>query len=314
MSSISVIESTTTIKNSTMSVIESWFIPSDILMIVCTTLVVILAILFLSIIISDKTCHTVPMMLIGNSCVAGCLFGCILLSVCIFTLENDLKQIEYEDSLCIVRAYFIYVSTALFDYSILLQSIYRYVIVVYPNRLFCQSAGFQFLTICVTWIVGFLYPTAFIFIDAVVYNINNQICQIPLGPSFPMLYTALYCYTIPMLTTVFIYFKLVRYVHGMGKRITPANTLLRAQRELKMVQRTVILISILVILGFPYALFLLMSFFTTPPKYHFRIGYVFIDVSLAFVMIALFQFTDPLKASMMKKLKLRPNRVVATMT
>jgi len=295
-------------------IIEPWFIPFDILMVVCTTLVIILAILFVSIIILDKTCHTVPMMLVVNSCLTVLLFGSSLLSLCLFTLENDLKQIEYEDSLCIVRAYIIYAATAIVNDSFLIQSIYRYVIVVYPNRLFFQSAGFQFLTICVTWIVGFLYPTAFIFLDGVVYNIDNQICQIPLGPSFPMLYTALFCYTIPILTTVFIYFKLVRYVREMGKHVTPANTLLRAQRELKMVQRIVILISILLILGFPYALFLFMSFFTTPPKYHFRIAYIFIDVSSALVMITLFQFTDPLKESVMKKLKRRSNRVVAMIT
>jgi len=296
-----------------MAAIESWFIPSDILMVVCTTLVIILGILFLSIIILDKTCHTVPMMLIGNSCVTGCLFGCILLSVCIFTLENDLKQIEYQDSFCILRAYFGYVSTALFDYSILLQAIYRYVCVVYPSRLFWQSARFQFLSICLAWIFGFVYLIGFMFTGEIVYDIDNQICQLPLRLSFCAIYGILCVYTIPVSMIALVYFKLVRYVHEMGKRVTPANTLLRAQRELKMVQRTVILISILLTLGVPFASFLLMSFFTTPPKYHFRIGYIFIDVSLAFVMIALFQFTDPLKASLMKKLKLRPNRVMTTM-
>jgi hypothetical protein len=294
-----------------MTTIESWFVPFNILMVVCTTSVVILGILFLSIIVLDKTCHTVPMMLIANSCVTASLLGSSLLSTCIFTLENDLKQIQFQDSLCILRAYFIYVSTALFDYSILLQAIYRYVCVVYPNRLFWQSARFQFLSICLTWIFSFVYPTAFVFTDEIVYNIDNQICQLPFRLSFCIIYTAFCIYLIPMPMIVFIYFKLVRYVREMGKRVTPANTLLRAQRELKMVQRTVILISILVILGFPYALFLLMSFFTASPKYNFRIAYIFIDVSSALVMITLFQFTDPLKASVMKKLKHRSNRVVA---
>jgi hypothetical protein len=43
------------------------------------------------------------------------------------------------------------------------------------------------------------------------------------------------------------------------------------------------------------------------PKYHFRISYIFIDASYLFVMIALFQFTDPLKTSIMKKLNRQPN-------
>jgi len=97
----------------------------------------------------------------------------------------------------------------------------------------------------------------------------------------------------------------------MSKRVTPVNTLLRAQKDLKMVQRTVILISILLIPGIPFTLFIFMSFFTNPPKYHFRIAYIFLDVSLIFVMIALFQFNDPLKSSIMKKIKGKPNIVVA---
>jgi hypothetical protein len=113
---------------------------------------------------------------------------------------------------------------------------------------------------------------------------------------------------------MFIYFKLLLYVHEMSKHVTPINTLFRAQRQLKIVQRIVILITIILILGLPYGVFTLMSFFTSPPKYHFRIAYIFIDVSLVFVMIALFQFTDPLKASIVKGIKRRPNRAVAALT
>ncbi|CAF4755978.1 unnamed protein product, partial [Rotaria sp. Silwood2] len=102
-----------------------------------------------------------------------------------------------------------------------------------------------------------------------------------------------------------------RYVRSMSSLVTPVNTLSRAKRELKMVQRIVILVAILVILGFPFVLFILMSFFTNPPKYHFRIAYLFIDVSLVLVLMALFQFTEPVKASMMKRINRQLNMVAA---
>lgn len=92
---------------------------------------------------------------------------------------------------------------------------------------------------------------------------------------------------IPVSIIIFIYIKLFLYVHEMSKHITPVNILFRVRHQLKMVQRTVILISILIIIGFPYALFVFMSFFTHPPKYYFRIAYIFIDTSLVFVMITL---------------------------
>jgi hypothetical protein len=80
-----------------------------------------------------------------------------------------------------------------------------------------------------------------------------------------------------------------------------------------MVQRTVILVTILR-LGFPYALFILILFFTDPPKYHFQIPYIFIDVSLALVMITLFQFTELLKVSIKKIINDRTNVVIPTLT
>jgi hypothetical protein len=70
-----------------------------------------------------------------------------------------------------------------------------------------------------------------------------------------------------------------------------------------MVRQTVILVTILVILGFPYFLFILMSFFTTIYKYHFRIAYIFVYTSLTLEMIFLLQFTEPLKTSIMKRIR-----------
>ncbi|CAF1370932.1 unnamed protein product [Adineta steineri] len=99
----------------------------------------------------------------------------------------------------------------------------------------------------------------------------------------------------------------------MNKRATLVNTLVRAKKELKMVFRIVILILIFLILVIPYTIFLFMGFFTSPPKYHFRIAATFIEISTVFVMIALFKFTDPVRTSTMKRINRRPNVVVATM-
>jgi hypothetical protein len=96
----------------------------------------------------------------------------------------------------------------------------------------------------------------------------------------------------------------------MGKRATPVNTIFRAKRELKMVQRTVHLINILIIIGFPYTLFIFMSFFDSAPKYHSRIAFLFMDIALVFVIIILSLFTDPVKASVMKIINVQPNMEV----
>ncbi|CAF0736388.1 unnamed protein product [Adineta steineri] len=70
----------------------------------------------------------------------------------------------------------------------------------------------------------------------------------------------------------------------------------------------------LIAFGLTYAIFVFMGFFTQPPKYHFRIAYIFINVSLVFILITLFKFTDPIKTSLMKITNRRPNVVIALLT
>ncbi|CAF3381121.1 unnamed protein product [Rotaria sp. Silwood2] len=293
--------------NSSNSNFESWFIPIDIINIICNSLIIGLSFIFLFLLILDKTCHTIPMMLTGNSCLSAFIFGCCMLSMCLRTFQNDRKKIQYQDLFCVFRAYITYVSCFLFNNSFLLQATYRYFTVIYRYRLYFQSIRFHILVICLTWIFALLFPIPFVFTGQILYNVDNQICQIYLRLSISMIIIALWVYGIPITLIIIVYFKLLRYVHGMSNRITPVTTLFRAKRELKMVERILILVAILVVLGLPYALFTLMSFFTSPPKYHFRIAYLFVHVSLVFVMMTLFHFTEPLKLSMMKKIKRRSN-------
>ena len=293
-----------TLSNTSLEItIELWFIPIDTLMIICTGFVVIFSLIFLFIIALDKTCRTISMILLCNSFLSEIIFGCIMFSMAIFTLKNDLKQIEYQDSLCIFRGYLSYAISAVRSHSYLLQSIYRYITVIYPSHRFCQSTCFQILLICLTWIISIIHPFPFLFTNQITYNVDSQVCHMPLQTYSFIFYTCFLSYLNPIILIIVIYFKLIRYVQEMNLIVTPVNQLLRAQRELKMVRRIVILVIILVILGLPYTILFIISFFTNPPKYHFRIAFLFVDVSLAFVIIALFQFTDPIKTYVMKKIR-----------
>ena len=280
---------------------ESWFIPLGILPIVCIVLGMMLATLFLLRIIYDRTCHTMPMLFVGNSCFIGIIFGALILGMRVFTLNNDLQQIEYRDLFCNFRGYFGYATCSIQNSSYLLQALYRYLLVVYPNRLLFQTLKFQLFLIISTWLFGFLYPLIFMFNGELLYNVDNHICQLPLHLSFSIIYMANFAYMTPVSLTMIVYVKLVRYVHRMSRNVVSANTMQRAERELKMVRRTVILVSILFILCFPYALFIFLSFVTAIHKYHFRIAYIFLDVSYLFMIVAIFMFTDPLKASLVGK-------------
>lgn len=287
--------------NSMVPRIETWFIPFDILMIFSTALAAVLAVTFLFTILFHKTWHTVSMMLIANSCLAEAIFAGVMFSMAVFTFHNDLKQIHYQDSFCIARGFMSYAATVLQNYSYLLQACYRYSTVVYPNRIFWQSAKLQTFLVGLTWLFGFACATLYAFEGDIKYDLDNQICQMELQPSLLTFYNAVSLYAFPIFLIMLIYMKLVLYVREMNKNVTPVNTSLRLKRELRMVRRIVILVGGITVLGFPYTLFCFISLFTAPPKYHFRIAYIFVDFSLVFVMIAIFQFTDSLKEFIMRK-------------
>ena len=300
--------------NTTPIAVEPWFIPFDLLTLVCLILTIILDCLFICIIILDKACHTARMILIANTCFTELLAAINALFMNIFTLQNDLQRLHYYDSLCLFRGYLTPSTCAMIIYSFLLQAIHRYSTVVYPARLFWQSRKTQIIFICASLLFCVLYPLAFLFTGQIIYNVDNQNCQLVVELGFPMIFVAFCAYGIPLSTTIFLYRRLVVYVKAIRNRVTPANVLFRASRELKMMQQTVIFLSILLALGMPYVIFLLISFFTTPPKYHLRIGYIFIETSFLFLVIAIFYFTDPLKASMKKILHRQTNVAVASMT
>lgn len=295
------------INNITIVDIEVWYIPLNIILIISLGIAIIFSLTFIIIIMIDKTCHTISMMLTANLCLGELVFAYSMLGIASSSLENDLKQIQYQNLLCIVHPYLAYTGSALMHYAVLLQALHRYISLVYPNCLFWQSARFQILLICITWIISFVGSLEFPLLGEIIYNVDNQACFIPFRFSFSINYMILSVYLIPQTIQIFIYIKLVQYVKIMSRRITPVNTLFRARRELKIVRRTIILVMILLAFGIPYIILVIISFFTNLPKYYFRIACISIDVSLVPLMIALFQFTQPIKTAVMKRLKRRSN-------
>ncbi|CAF3864242.1 unnamed protein product [Rotaria sp. Silwood1] len=281
---------------------QSWFIPIDILNMISCVIAVLLGIVLLSVIIFDKLYQTVSMIFVTNSCLAEFLFGCDILAISLFTFYKDLKQNYSYDTFCILMGGISYLSVGIQNYSYLLQAIYRYALIVYPSKLFYQSVKFQAFLISLTWICYIIYAIALIWTGQVMYSVEDQICQMPLRLSFLMISNVFHIYFVPILSIIIIYLKMVRYVQEMSKHVIPANTLFHAQRELTMIRRILSLVFILVALGFPYSTFIIMSFFNSAPKYHFRIAASFDYASVACILIAVLQLTEPLKTSLIKRI------------
>ena len=111
------------------------------------------------------------------------------------------------------------------------------------------------------------------------------------------------------LFNVHLFYRVLSFFLACRIWTTVSNRLFHARRELKLIQRTFILACTLICLGIPYLIFVLISFVTEPPKYHFRIAYIFIDFSILIVMILRYYFTQPVKDIIRRVLP--PTNIVA---
>lgn len=114
---------------------------------------------------------------------------------------------------------------------------------------------FNMKIILASWIVAFLFPISSLFNNRIKYDVDNQICQIPLKLSVILLPLASYVYLVPISLMIGIYSKIIQYVRQINRRHIVINTMVRAKRELKMICPTFILSSIIIITEFPYTLF-----------------------------------------------------------
>jgi hypothetical protein len=242
-----------------------------------------------------------PTILASNLCFAEIICASNMIAVAVFTLQNDIKQRVFQDTLCKFRDYLGYVAAALVFYSFILQTLYRYIVVVYPTRISWQSARIQGILVCFSWLFCIVSFLPWLLMGTSTYNVDNQACILPFRLSVPIIYNVSLAYLIPVSIIIFIYFKLVRYVHQMSNLATlSAQTLQQARRELVMVRRIIITISILVILGLPYTIFMFMSFITKPPKYYYRIAVIFADLPQTFIIIVQFKFSQPVMDVLLK--------------
>lgn len=273
---------------------KPWFLVVDITIIILLAFAVLLAVCFITIVILNKTCQTMPTFLTCSSCIAEIVYGCNMMSIAIFSLENDRKQRIFQDSLCVFRDYLGYVGTGMLLYSLTLQALYRYIIVVYPRRLFWQSIPVQGALVVFSWIFCIITLLPWFLAGYSTYDAHNQMCLLPFRRSIYVICNVSIVYLIPLFIIIFLYVNLVRYVRNMDSHNgSSTQTVFQARRELTVVKRIVTIISVLVIFGLPFTFFMFLSFVTTPPKYHYRFSLLSADLFQTVIMIGLFRCSQP---------------------
>ncbi|CAF4123532.1 unnamed protein product, partial [Adineta steineri] len=209
---------------------------------------------------------------VANLCLSIIGLAVASLGTELFGIVYDYRFISFPHSSCFILNYIVSSQSSMLNFSLFLQAFYRYLCIVHSTRIFYQSWKFQLILIILTWIIGYLLPLEYFLHHDVVANTDNKMCVIPFRLSFSIIYMATSIYMVPFSSLMLTYLRIIRYVKQMNNRVTPVNVLVRAQRDLEIVRRTIILVCILIACGFPFVILIFISLFTDPPKYTYRIS------------------------------------------
>lgn len=271
-------------------------------MVITTTIALTISFLYLINILLTKGCTTpVSTLLSANTFLAALTYSSAHFSIAISMFRSDLAtkdsiRMNFYNSFCMSSAFTFYSGCALLYYSYVMQAAQRFVRVVLHDYPWLYERRTQLIFIVCQWLSCIsitLIPL--VIAKPIKYNIYLNMCVIPITSNGWTMYYAIFCYSIPLICLSLIYYRLINYILSVRSRVSAClisgSLIVAAQRQLALIQRVIILVTILTLSGIPYCIFIGMGFFMEPPKYQFRISFLCVDIALASVICTMFHFS-----------------------
>jgi hypothetical protein len=159
----------------------SWYIPIDILIILISLVTAIFALIFVVIIIFNRSLRNLATVLSSHTCLSIAFFSLTITLIAVHQYQCDMtssaESMVCDDSFCIIRNYLNTVGTTWALYSFLIQAIHRYLTVVYPSKLVLKTYRFYSLIIVIQFLIASFVPCPFHFIVPTIhYDRYNYVC------------------------------------------------------------------------------------------------------------------------------------------
>ena len=262
---------------------------------------IVSSIYLIIIIVSQGQRVSVSSLLASNTYLSALTYSSAHFAIAVAVLKSDMvvkngTRIPLDNPFCMSSALVFYGGCALLYYSYVMEAIQRFSRVVLHDYRWLHKRRIQCLFILGQWIICILATfIPLIFTNQLQYDLNMNMCIIPIRSSGWTMYYALFCYTIPLVLVGIFYHRLIQYIMTARNRVSAClisgSVVISAQRQLALIQRVVILVGILVCSGLPYCLFIFIGFWTNPPEYQFRISFLCVDIALASVVLAMFCYS-----------------------
>ena len=131
------------------------------------------AALFISIVALHRQCHTTTIMLALNTVVAG------FMSNLVFGIQSAYQLlVDGDDSLCIVRGYFVNTVCGLLYHTLCVQALHRLFVTVLAKRRSLQSKRLILMLVAAQWLFSSSFVLPIALRDRLRYNQVSRICPV----------------------------------------------------------------------------------------------------------------------------------------
>lgn len=205
---------------------------------------------------------------------------------------------------CTLRNYFNDVATTTTIYSLVVQSIHRYLAVLHAKNHFLQKAELRLVLCVIQWLTAFVHPLYFVYIHPqLAYDPVSHVCVISSQSStFLSIYVTLVDALIPFTIIIGVYLRLYVYVRRLRRTSTISST---TKRDVRMAKRVFFLLACLALGSMPGVI---LKSIQPPVDYQMRIYYLGVLTTSFFILLCILVFTPQVKTWFIERTNKRKAR------
>ena len=290
--------------------IPHWYLILDGLTLVFSIIGTVISMSFLlTVIVSRQERQSILNLIACNTQLPIFLLSGITVHSIAKVLLSDLYGMQIFDAFCIWRAYFVYTEIAHIFHSFVVQSYYGYVNVMYAVRPQYGSMRTLLIIMIVQWLIIHGAMLVLPLRNMIDFDIESQMCSVSLVRYWTIWLMSIFVYAPPWNIIAFVYLRLA--IFSRQSRMRAGNaTLNNARRELQLIQRMFLVLTIFSVCALPYTMFAIIALFNPSllPVYHYRIITCFNATALAIASNIILWQSVSVRQILTNVIMLRKNR------
>jgi hypothetical protein len=224
------------------------------------------------------TCNTLA------SAFLTCVTSCVMISSDLFT-----GFLTYNMTFCFAWGLFYDMFECSIYFSYCLQGFYRLCRVVFYKKRFLLSHSLYVILIICQWLFTLVLLLPPVFINWYTRLPTDKFCLIPYTYLGPEIYHIIILYLIPLVSLATVYIWITSYMRGISQTsglVVAVVQRQRNQRDLTVIKRIIMMMSILIVLRFPTIVFMIYAAITGS-LYPSTYGIVGIITSVCLILIGI---------------------------